>query len=363
MTLLAGPSSTELAEHLSKEEMLCEADKTCIKDSISNVTSVAIEPRGDEIDEPIVESSLQLPGGSLDNTDTKRLVELGTAHDTQEGKSEALMTPGLICGFQDQADEIPECQDASSNSVTPVIDLTAIGLGSQSSEHAFSEQDDKPSVYPCTVSGAPECGKSALCAYREDTRSVDCEVIVEDHTVKDIFNCHKEGSVHPATETRNTQPQEETILHEFEVSIERVGCSDSACRNQMYNGDRSEHYLEEKTLITHELPSNSPAVVQTSLTLGGIYSTSSKCYKDSADLVNSISEQKTEDKSRDCRLLLDCSYSSSHENGLKTHKALVSAVDSSCDPTCGAYLESNGHCKSKEVVSGSLGVIVDSVND
>ncbi|PON94927.1 Protein OBERON [Trema orientale] len=377
LTVVEGPSSREL-EHQTKEEVFCKTDETCTKGCVPKVFSEANTANGANLNESALESSLQLPYGSLNNTDRKCLVEFCMAHDNSEGENKSIVrSSGSICGLWELTAEISDCQNAVCGSSTPVIDQKGVELGRQSNQCGISEEDSEILVLPCTKPEATKAWRCVLCASKEDTESADCQVEVEDPTVTENLNCH-EG--HRPAGINTSDPPEKTLLPELEVSVENIVCLDSRTRIEIANGDRDfkchhhEHCLEEKMIGSREMQNDIAAIMRKSLKLDEKYSRSPVCSvsqnldtsKVSVDAVQPILNQQAEGDSKDSRTLLpvDRSYSDLQSNGLKSHEVLVSApVDSNCDPSCASYVDSNGLCKSKEVISGSLGVMVDAIKD
>lgn len=347
--LTTGLESTELQEHQSKEEVMCE-----------------VAPHGVGINEPVVESSLQIPDGSLKETDGKCLGEFGVPQDNLEDENETIMDPsGSISGLCEQTDkDTTEYKKGSSGLTPPVLDQRVVELSSQSNQRRISEKDSKSFVL-CSDSEANECEASVLCASREGTESTGLAVKVENHIATDNLNSYNEGSIHQSTEVNTAEPCEKVFSHEFEVPVRNAVSHYSETTNQISNGDmdfnyrHTEHYRDEKMLEIHEMQNDQSAVGQASATLTEIRSTSIECSgsqtshtsKVSIEVVHQISTQKTEDDS-------------SQGNGLESREVFVSApVDTNCDPSCGPFIDSNGLCKSKEVISGRLGVVVDSLQD
>lgn len=374
-TLIAGPRSNEL-EHKT-EEVLCETDEAYMKGCVSNIPSEANTANVVNINESTIESSLQLPDGSLNNTDTDRncLVEFCMARGNLEGENKSIeKSSGSTCG---QTKEISDYQNAVCGLNTSVLDQKGVELGMQSNQCGISEEEGKSLVLPCTLLEATEAGESVLRASRDDTESADCGVKVEDPAVTDNLNSHDEG--YCAAGIGTSLPQEKTRSPELEVSVEKVVCHDSSTRVEISNGDgdfkchHSEHYLEEKPIGSHEMQNDVAAALQTSLTLDENFATSTRCSvsenldtsKVAVDAIHPILNQPEVDfKDSKTSLHIDYSYNNLQSNGLETHEVHVSApVDSNCDPSCMAYVDSNGLCKSKEVLSSSLGVMVDGIQD
>lgn len=376
-TLIAGPRASEL-EHQINEVVLCKTDEMCTRGCASNIPSEANADNGAIINEPTVKASSQLPDGSLNDADRKCLVESGVAHDNLEDKNKTIVkSSDNLC---ERIKEFSDYQNVVCGLNALALDQKGVELDRQSNQCGISDEESKSLVLPCAESEATKTGGSILCASRrENTESADCEIQVEDRTVTDTLNSHDEGFTHLSTEINTSEPQEKTLLSELKVSVENVVCHESRTRVQMSNGDsnfkcrHSENCLEEEMLESHEMQNDSVDVLQTSVRLDENVA-SPACYvsqnpdtsKVSVDEIHPIANQEAEDDFKDSvtPLPVDCSYSDLQSNGLKTHEVLVSApVDSNCDPSCVAYIDSNGLCKSKDVISSSLGVMVDGIQD
>ncbi|XP_062085646.1 uncharacterized protein LOC133791742 [Humulus lupulus] len=329
-----GPSSSE-PEHHTKEEVLCKTDETCIKGCVSNISSEANQTNGVNINEPASVSSLQLSDGSLDNSNRKCLIELSVAHANMEGKIKSLEDSYGLC---EQTEETRDCQNDFCGSDTSVLDQKVRELGRQFNQCGISEEKIESSV------DATKTGGSALCASRDDTECAYCEAKVEDHTVASNLDSHDKVSTHCSAGISTSELDGKTLSPELEVSVENV-CHDSRTGAEISNGDTENcHHPEEKMLICHE--NDCAAVQQTSASVddkhltSNAYSVSQNTNKVSADAVYPILNQEAKDDIKDRTPL---------------------PVDSNCDPSSVASVDSNGLCKSKEVISSSLGVVVDGV--
>ncbi|KAF4370153.1 hypothetical protein F8388_007294 [Cannabis sativa] len=331
-----GPRSSEPGHH-TKEEVLCKTDETGIKGCVSNISSEA-NP-GVNINETASVSGLQRLDVCLNNTENKCLIKLSVAHDNMEGK---IISFEDSHGLPEQTKETSDCQKDFCGPETSVLDQKVKELGRQFSQWNISGEKIESSVLLCTEVDATKTGGSSLCASRDDTECVHCEAKVEDHTVANNLDSYDKVSTHCSAGISASELDEKIVLSELEVSVEN-GCHDSDSRTgvKISSDDiDSCHHPEEKILKCHV--NDCAAAQQTSVTVDDKHMTSNACSvsqntnKVSADAVHPILSQEAQDDIKD-RIPLP--------------------VDSNCDPSCAASVDSN--CKSNEVISSSLGVVVD----
>ncbi|KAM3687407.1 hypothetical protein ACJW31_10G073200 [Castanea mollissima] len=328
------------------------SDVRCSAGFDLNVSSEACAPHASNTnDEPaVLESSLQLPDGSL--------------NDTSDITTETIDLPKCVTDMHCQAQFVPneelrEYQIAASGSIVITSDERTMELDSQSDHNCISEVESKTFMVSIG-SESTDCGKPFASASGEDTENVDCEHKVKSGDEDSI--CHSDGL---------KVSGENVVSHDLDATSQM---SIDARDTQHHGSQQSQVMgcvleLDERVLDTQE-GKNSHAAAQD---VSGSQITSNISCEVAIPIYPSVNQKEQNVVNG---FPVDCSISPSCQgNGLDSNGADVTAtVEGSCHFSCEASINptmkrnfpactSNGVCMSTEVTVGSSEVNVDGIHE
>ena len=377
MYVLVGLMSTELVPAHN-------SDVRCSAGFDLNVSSEACAPHAsDTNDEPaVLESALQLPDGSLNDTsdittetidlpkcvtDMHCQAQLCVIQNNQESKT-VVKQLDSVCDANVPNEEVREYQIAASVSIIPTSDEKTMELDSQSDHNCISEVESKTFMVSIG-SESTDCGKAFVSASGEDTENVDCEMKIEDSVVEHKVNSCGEDSICHSDGLKVSG--ENVVSHDLDATIQMsIDATDTKHHgSQQLQVMGCVLELDERMLDTQE-GKNSHAAAQD---VSGSQITSNISGDVALPTYPSV---KQKEQNVVNGFPVDCSISPSCQgNGLDSNGADVTAtVEGSCQFSCEASINptmkrnfpacmSNGVCMSTEVTVGSCEVNVDGIHE
>ena len=377
MYVLVGLMSTELVPAHN-------SDVRCSAGFDLNVSSEACAPHAsDTNDEPaVLESALQLPDGSLNDTsdittetidlpkcvtDMHCQAQLCVIQNNQESKT-VVKQLDSVCDANVPNEEVREYQIAASVSIIPTSDEKTMELDSQSDHNCISEVESKTFMVSIG-SESTDCGKAFVSASGEDTENVDCEMKIEDSVVEHKVNSCGEDSICHSDGLKVSG--ENVVYHDLDATIQMsIDATDTKHHgSQQLQVMGCVLELDERMLDTQE-GKNSHAAAQD---VSGSQITSNISGDVALPTYPSV---KQKEQNVVNGFPVDCSISPSCQgNGLDSNGADVTAtVEGSCQFSCEASINptmkrnflacmSNGVCMSTEVTVGSCEVNVDGIHE
>ncbi|XP_050266556.1 uncharacterized protein LOC126710220 isoform X2 [Quercus robur] len=379
--------NTNSAQGLMSTELVParNSDVRCSAGFDLNVSSEACAPHAsDTNDEPaVLESALQLPDGSLNDTsdittDTIDLpkcvtdmhcqAQLCVIQNNLEESKTVVKQLDSVCDANVPNGEVREYQIAASGSIIPTSDEKTMELDSQSDCNCISEVESKTFMVSIG-SESTDCGKGFVSASGEDTENVDCEMKIEDSTVEQRVNSGGEDSICHSDGLKVSG--ENVVSHDLDatsqMSIDARDTKHHGSQQLQVMGCVLE--LDERMLDTQE-GNNSHAAAQD---VSGSQITSNISSDVALPTYPSVNQKEQNVVNG---FPVDCSVSPSCQgNGLDSNGADVTAtVEGSCQFSCEASINptmkrnfpacmSNGVCMSTEVTVGSCEVNVDGIHE